>query len=143
MTVLIADDYPSGRELAVEALRPLGYKLIEAESGQSAVRLAHKEEPDLILLDIRMPAGDGFAALRALREDPLTARICIVAFTACAMRDEKNAAAEAGFDGFIAKPITMAALREEVLRYISRTRAARGQSAATTEKVYQTFACHV
>jgi two-component system cell cycle response regulator DivK len=135
MNILIVDDHPSGRELTVEALRPLGYELIEAGSADIAVRLAREEQPALILLDIRMPSVDGFAAIHALREDPMTTNICIVAFTACAMRGEKQAAIEAGFDGCLTKPIPMAALREEVLRYLSRSGAAgaRGSESRHTQ----------
>lgn len=128
MRILIVDDYPSGRELAAEALRPVGCELMEADRGDIAIRLARQEQPDLILLDIRMPSLDGFDAIRALRNDPTTANICIVAFTACAMLDERQAAMASGFDGIITKPITMSALRNEVLQYLARIRVARSRN---------------
>lgn len=132
MSILIVDDHPSGRELALEALRPLGYELIEASSGEIAVELAREEQPALILLDIRMPSADGFSAIHALRENPMTANLCVVAFTACAMRGEKQAAMEAGFDGCLTKPIAMATLRKEVAGYLSRSSAARGRGSETS-----------
>lgn len=132
MSILIVDDHPSGRELAVEALRPLGFELIEAGSGELAVELAREEQPTLILLDLRMPSADGFSAIHALREDPVTAKICVVAFTACAMRGEKQAAMDAGFDGCITKPITIATLRNEVTRYLARSTTAGVRSSEAT-----------
>lgn len=119
MSVLIVDDDPSGRELSACALKSLGCELIEAAGGKAALELARSRKPSLLLLDARMPAMDGFPVLRALRADPETRNMCVVAFTASAMYGDRQAALDAGFSGFIAKPIGIAALRGQVLLYLN------------------------
>lgn len=77
----------------------------QAQSGEEGLRLAREAPPALILMDLRLPGIDGYAALRQLKEDPRTAHIPIVALTAQAMRGDKEAVLAAGFDGYISKPI--------------------------------------
>ena len=104
-TILIIEDSPLNLELVTDLLAAEGYLIREALSGEEGVRLAQQQPPSLILMDLRMPGMDGYAALRALRADPRTAQIPTVALTAQAMNGDREAVLAAGFDGYIAKPI--------------------------------------
>lgn len=103
--ILIVEDNLMNLELASDLLTAEGYTIRQAQNGEEGVRLAKLEPPSLILMDLRMPGMDGFAALRALRADPRTARIPTVALTAQAMNGDEAAVMAAGFDGYIVKPI--------------------------------------
>jgi two-component system cell cycle response regulator DivK len=113
-TILVADDSVVSRELVREALEEIGYRVVEAADGHEALAKALETVPDLVLLDIRMPGLDGYATVRAMREDPRLARMPILALTAFAMRGDHEKAVSAGFDGYLSKPIGIAALRSAV-----------------------------
>lgn len=112
--ILIAEDNPASREFLIELLGSQGYELLVTEDGESAIRKAREEPPDLVLLDIQMPRMDGFEVLKRLRADPRTASLPIVACTAYAMHGDEEKAMAAGFDGYITKPIRAAALRTQI-----------------------------
>lgn len=75
--------------------------------------------PTLILMDLRLPGIDGYAALRQLRKDARTAPIRVVALTAQAMKGDERTALEAGFDAYISKPIDTRTLCQTVARLLS------------------------
>ena len=104
-TILIVEDNALNLELATDLLAVCGYTIRQARTGEEGVRLAVGESPDLILMDLRLPGMDGYAALRCLRADPRTAHIPTVALTAQAMMGDEAAALEAGFNSYIPKPI--------------------------------------
>jgi CheY-like chemotaxis protein len=108
--ILVAEDNPLNRELLREILESESYEVIEAENGQEALAKLNKTLPDLILLDINMPTMDGFAVIRAIREDPRWDRIPVLAVTAYAMRHDRVRVLAAGFDGYLAKPIESSAV---------------------------------
>ena len=116
--VLVADDKASSRELIRVILECSGYSVSEAGDGLEAVRIAQQIEPDAILLDLQMPALDGFGALARLRADPRFAALPIVALTASAMQGDREKALAAGFTSYISKPVTLKALRAEVARLL-------------------------
>ena len=120
-TILVADDSAVSRELVREALEEIGYRVIEAADGREALAVALESAPDLALLDIRMPVLDGYATVRAMREDPRLAAVPVLALTAFAMRGDEEKAASAGFDGYLTKPIGIAALRAAVESRIKRS----------------------
>lgn len=82
-----------------------GYRVLSADNGESGVRSAREEQPDLILMDIQMPIMDGIAAIKTLREDPLTRNITVFATTAYALPEDVAKIVEAGFSHYIVKPI--------------------------------------
>src|SRR5260221_118244 len=116
--VLVVDDKPSSRELIRVVLESSGYAVSEAGDGQEAVRIAQQIEPDAILLDLQMPALDGFGALERLRADPRFAALPIVPLTASAMQGDREKALAAGFTSYISKPVTLKALRAELARLL-------------------------
>ena len=116
--ILIADDRAPSRELIREILEMAGYQVAEASDGAQALEMAQQLSPDLILLDIEMPALNGFGVIEKLREDPRFAATPVVALTASAMQGDREKALQAGFTGYISKPVRLAALRAEVARLL-------------------------
>jgi two-component system cell cycle response regulator DivK len=103
--ILIVEDNEKNRKLLRDVLQFKGYRTIEAEMGEDGVTLAAEHKPDLILMDYQLPGIDGIEAFRRIRNAPGTAHIPIVAVTASAMPEEARKMKEAGFDGFLTKPI--------------------------------------
>jgi two-component system cell cycle response regulator DivK len=116
--VLVAEDNPVNRELLRELLENRGYSVIEACNGQEALDMVEQSQPDLLLLDIGMPVLDGFAVMRRLRENPSLATLPVLAVTAYAMRDDRDNVLNAGFDGYISKPINARDLANELERLL-------------------------
>lgn len=116
--ILVADDNDASRELIREVLEMSGYDVIEATDGRDAVDRARESSPDLVLVDIQMPRLDGFGVLRELRAEPRLARLHVVALTAFAMQGDRERALNAGFDGYITKPVEIALLRQEIKKLL-------------------------
>ncbi len=112
--ILIVEDNKKNRLLLKDILMYYGYEVIEAVNGEEGVRLAIEHKPDLILMDIQMPVMNGFRAGEALKENPDTKHIKIVAVTSFAMKGDREKILKAGFDGYIAKPIDTKQLPEIV-----------------------------
>jgi len=114
ITILIADDNAASLELLRDALGSLGHRIVEAFDGHDALLKVKIERPDIALIDIQMPGLDGFEVLRAIRalEPPVPCRV--VAVTALAMGGDRKRILASGFDGYIAKPISVSHVREQV-----------------------------
>jgi len=117
--ILIAEDRPSSRELIRTVLEGCGYSVCEAADGRQAVEVAKRENPDLLIVDLQMPALDGLGVLAELRRDERFADVPIVALTASAMQGDRERALEAGFTEYITKPVNLRFLREEITRLLS------------------------
>jgi len=116
---LVVDDNPSSRELVKFALEP-GYVVAEAADGRDAIVQIRQTLPDLILMDIQMPEMDGYETLHEIRAHPESSLVPVVAVTAFAMLEDRQKAFEAGFDGYFAKPINIAALRTQIDSLLNR-----------------------
>jgi CheY-like chemotaxis protein len=103
--ILVIDDNEDNLKLIDILLRAHGYRPLLARDGADGVRLAIEERPELVLLDIRMPGMDGYEVAAALRKESSLSDTRIVALTASAMVGERERITEAGFDGYIGKPI--------------------------------------
>jgi CheY-like chemotaxis protein len=103
--ILVIDDQPDEREIQTAMLGHLGYEVRAAEDGDAGLRLALESQPDIILLDVAMPKLDGFEVCRRLREDPRTASVPVVFFTASVVGDVEARAREAGASGIMVKPL--------------------------------------
>ena len=112
--ILIVEDQPLNRKLVRDVLQAKGYSTVEAETGEDGVRVAVEQHPALILMDIQLPGINGIEALRRLRENPATRAIPVIAVTASAMQQNRAEIIAAGFDGYQAKPINIAAFLEAV-----------------------------
>jgi two-component system cell cycle response regulator DivK len=119
--ILIVDDDENNRKLARDVLEFAGFRTIEAIGGVEGVALARGHKPDLVLMDIRMPDLSGSEALKLIREDSHTKDIPVVALTSSTMRgDEEHFLAE-GFDGYLAKPISVREFPDQIRAFLGAT----------------------
>jgi CheY-like chemotaxis protein len=117
-SILVVDDLTPNRLLIKEYLAQTPLTIIEAENGEDAVRLAKHHQPDLILMDIRMPVLDGIEATKQIGLNEATRDIAVVALTASVMAEERDSLMAMGFAGFLDKPVTEKALYRELKRFI-------------------------
>ena len=121
-TILIVEDNEKNMKLARDVLQSRGYATLEAVTGEEGVRLAAERKPDLILMDIQLPGINGIEALQQVRAAPGCARIPVVAFTASVTPTDRTQINEAGFDGFLSKPINLKEFLETVKRVLEAGR---------------------
>jgi len=103
--ILVVEDNEKNMKLFRDVLQATGYRTLEASTGRQALMLATEHEPALVLMDIRLPDMDGVEALSRLRMDERTASIPVLAVTAQAMKTDRERFMEAGFDGYVSKPV--------------------------------------
>ena len=115
--VLIVEDNEKNLKLARDLLQVKGFRTVEASDGQIGIEMAMAHHPSLVLLDIQLPDMDGWEALAQLRADPRTSDIPVVAVTAFAMDGDRERFLDAGFDGYISKPIDVRSFPTEVGAY--------------------------
>jgi CheY-like chemotaxis protein len=111
MKVLIVEDNEALRNLLARILEHLDYLPVLASHGKDGLEKAIAEKPDLVLMDMLMPVMDGWQAARALRANPETRNIPILATTALFASYEVKTFLEAGCNGYIVKPFTVMELR--------------------------------
>ena len=114
LDILLVEDIEVNREVIQELLATEGIKVRIAENGAVALQQVAQKKPDLILMDCQMPVMDGFTATRRLRENPDYRDIAIIALTANAMAEDRDACLAAGMNAHIAKPVRMEALYERI-----------------------------
>jgi two-component system cell cycle response regulator DivK len=115
-TILIVEDNDKNMKLARDILRAKGYATLEAVNGLDGVKLALEHRPDLVLMDIQLPDINGIEAFGRIRASAGTARIPVVAFTASVTTGDRSRIGDAGFDGFLSKPINLKEFVETVRR---------------------------
>jgi two-component system cell cycle response regulator DivK len=114
--ILIVEDNEKNLKLVRDVLQVKGYETLEAGTAEEGLKLARARKPDLILMDIQLPGMNGIDALKALRADPATAAIPVVAITASVMQQDRQQIMSAGFNGFIEKPINLRVFLDTVQR---------------------------
>ena len=114
--VLVVDDSNDIREMVRFVLESRGYRVSEAENGQEALKIAMKECPRLILMDLNMPVLDGFGAARGIREITRMCEVPIVAISAHNTIDHRAKASAVGFNAYLTKPINFVQMIE-IIRY--------------------------
>jgi len=119
---LIVDDDRDGREGFAEYLRAFGFEVIECADGETAWEYLSKVDPDIVLLDLRLPRLSGWDLVERLRRSTRHARLPIVAFSACVFPEDRQRAAEAGCDVFITKPAVPADVVQELQKLLSSRR---------------------
>lgn len=118
-TILIADDVKENRELLKSYLEDQNnLNLIEAENGREALRMLEENQPDLILMDMKMPELSGYEAIERIRMDESRQRIPIIAVSASAMFEEESRFKKSGADDFIRKPLSKADLFACLVKYL-------------------------
>ena len=113
-TILIVEDNEKNMKLARDILQAKGYTTLEAVNGEDGVSMALAQIPDMVLMDIQLPDINGIEAFARIRANGATAKVPVVAFTASVMSIDRNRIIEAGFDGFIGKPINLKEFLETV-----------------------------
>src|SRR5437870_3095551 len=109
-TVLIVDDNADLRELVRISIERGPYRTLEAADGESALVVAEQARPDLVLLDVGLPALDGFTVCRRLKAGAATRDIKILMLTASVQNENRELALAAGADGYITKPFSLRSL---------------------------------
>jgi len=120
-TILIVEDNPLNMELATDLLEAAGYVVRQAGTAEEAMQAAKTDSPKLILMDVSLPGMDGLAATKALKADPSTKSIPIIALTAHAMKGDEEKARTAGCEGYITKPIDTRNFSAAVARVLAST----------------------
>ena len=114
LRVVVIDDAPELLELIDIVLSSYGYTVFTADNGQDGLALARSELPDLIIADVEMPYMDGFEVLRRMRDDTRLAQRPLIAMTACAMTGDRERILNAGFTGYVSKPIRPRELLQQI-----------------------------
>ena len=120
--VLVVEDNPLNLELVTVLLEARGHLVWQARTAEEALRLAQKVLPDVVLMDLSLPRMDGLAATKALRADPATGHLPVIALTAHAMKGDEQSALNAGCDGYLAKPINTRTFAARVAAFIEAAR---------------------
>ena len=111
-TILVVDDMSDNLILISLSLQDMGYRVVTASNGEDALNVAKLARPNLILMDIAMPHQDGLAATRRIREEGELKEVPVVALTAFDTDGFRQAAFDAGFNGYLTKPIDFERLKK-------------------------------
>ena len=116
LRILLAEDNPVNRELAVRLLEKRGHQVVVAHNGRQTIATLETQSFDLVLMDVQMPEMDGFQATAAIREKEKAtgSHLRIIAMTAHAMKGDKERCLAAGMDGYVSKPINTEQLFETI-----------------------------
>lgn len=117
--VLIVEDNDMNREMLTRRLRRRGFTVLEAADATAGLRIARSQPVGLVLMDMSLPEIDGWTATRILKADAATAAIPVMALTAHAMVQDRDAAMAAGCDEFETKPIDFDRLIEKIQQLLT------------------------
>lgn len=118
-TLLVVDDIESNRKLIKEYFYHTAIHVIEAENGREALHYIEKYQPDVILMDIRMPIMNGYEAAKHIKTQTHSKTIPIIALTASAMEQDKEKILQSGFDAYLTKPLKISELYYELTRFLN------------------------
>jgi len=130
-TVLVVEDNQVNRKLVRNVLRSKGYRVLEAATGEDALKLLKEQPADVVLMDLQLPGMDGFEVTRRIKADPQLGDLPIVALTAHVGQNDEQQAKDAGCVGFLTKPIRLALLPSQVAEF-TKSRDAAGATGSRT-----------
>jgi two-component system, cell cycle response regulator DivK len=116
--ILVIEDNAANLELARYLLEAGGYTVLTAEDGEEGLRSARRDRPDLVVSDLQMPVMDGYEFLAHFRADEELRSIPVIAVTAFSMPGDATKVMQAGFDGYLSKPIVPETFIEQVAAYL-------------------------
>jgi two-component system cell cycle response regulator DivK len=119
--ILIVEDSPDNMKLFRTVLTLKGHEVTGLSGGEGLLDIIERAAPDLVLMDIQLPGKDGFALLQEIRSSA-SPNLPVVALTAHAMTGDRERALDAGFDGYITKPIDVRVFPDQVQRALSGKR---------------------
>ena len=114
-SILIVEDSPDNMKLFRTLLALKGHQVTGLAGGEGLLEEIERGSPDLVLMDIQLPGKDGFALLRDIRGSPF-GTVRVIALTAHAMTGDRERALQAGFDGYITKPIDVKNFPDQIQR---------------------------
>lgn len=120
--ILLVEDNPLNLKLIRDVLEASGYRVVAARSGEEGLRLAVEQPPDLVLMDLQLPGIDGTETLHRLRNGTLAEHVPVLAVTAFAMSEDHLHAEQAGFDGYLEKPISVRTLVSQIESFLDGSR---------------------
>ncbi|HSF32954.1 MAG TPA: response regulator [Candidatus Tectomicrobia bacterium] len=115
--ILVVEDVDFNRDLIVQLLED-DYEVLTAADGAEGIRLAERERPDLILMDLSLPVIDGWEATRRIKVNAALKHIAIIALTAHAMRGDEEKARESGCDDYLSKPLDEDVLFAKLAKFL-------------------------
>ncbi|NET42462.1 PAS domain S-box protein [Okeania sp. SIO2B3] len=116
--ILVVEDVPENSQLLIQLLQPLGFQIKNAENGKQAISIWQTWQPHLILMDIIMPVMNGYEATKFIKQTSFGQATTIIALTANAFDEDRDAILAAGCDDFIAKPFSEDVLLEKLANYL-------------------------
>ncbi len=128
--ILVIEDNPTNLELMSYLLEAWGHEVLTATDGDAGLAAARTQRPELVVCDIQMPGTDGYGVARALKADPATAVLPLIAVTAYAMVGDQEKALQAGFDAHFPKPIEPSAFMSAIAPFLSGAGATRAPAPA-------------
>lgn len=120
-SILVVDDEPDNLDVARRMLTKAGAHILIAESGQQALDLLKTHFPHFIISDLSMPGMDGWGLLAALKSDPRSAPLPVIALTAHVMGEDRSKALNAGFINYITKPLDVSRFVAQVVQIIAES----------------------
>jgi two-component system, cell cycle response regulator DivK len=118
--VLLVEDNEDNRDMMKFLLERAGYVVSTANTGLEALATAHREKPDIILMDLSMPEMDGWTAAQEIKKDPVLATVPLIAVTAHTLPGDRRKAFDSGFDSYISKPINVRMFGETVAEVLKQ-----------------------
>jgi CheY-like chemotaxis protein len=112
--ILLVEDNEMNRDMLSRRLKRKGYEVVIAQDGEQALSLAPLEAPDLILMDVSLPAMDGWQVTRLLKSHKSTCHVPVIALTAHALSSDRQRAFEVGCDDYDTKPVEFVRLSEKI-----------------------------
>ena len=119
MNILLVEDDPTDMKLLSAVLKYSGHRILEKASAEQAADEIKVHQPEVILLDLKLPGMGGLALARRLKQDPATKHIPIIAITAAPETFSKSAALAAGCDAYIVKPVDTRKLNAQVMNTVA------------------------
>ena len=117
-SILYVEDNEYNRKIVRQLVSHTPYRLVEAIDAESGLALAQEQPPSLILMDVQLPKMSGLDATRALKADARTAHIPVIVITSFALSGDREKAAAAGADSYLAKPYSPRELMAMIRRYL-------------------------
>jgi CheY-like chemotaxis protein len=116
--ILIVEDHKDALSMLALIVRSFGYDTIEAATGAAAVEKAFFENPNLIVMNMSLPDMTGIDAAKAIKENPSTSGLPIIAYSAWSTRTWIEQAASAGIAAYLIKPVPMTLMKETIEKFI-------------------------
>jgi len=116
--ILLVEDNEFNRKIVRDLLARQPYGLLEAHDGEAGVEAAHREKPDLVIMDVQLPRLSGLDATRRIRAEPETAKIPIIVVTSFALSGDDKKAMDAGASAYLAKPYSPRQLLDAIRKML-------------------------